>query len=699
MRRLLDAPDVQIGTLAAILFLLTNGISVGQQTSADVDPNRPLLSLPYTPSLDLRAMDQSADPCIDFYAYSCGGWMKKNPIPPDQPTWSVYGKLTNENLRFLWGILEQLAQPTGQRTPNQQKIGDLFASCMDESTANNLGAAPLKPFFDAIANLKSTKELAPVLAGLHLAIETYGWATMFGVDSGQDFADSSQVIAIVHAGGLGLPDRDYYLKKDPKSEEIRSKYLAHLQHIFALLGDSANLARDNAAVVFRIETALAKASLTRVERRDPYKVYHKMHRAELQQLMPSFDWNRYFEEIGRTDAATLNVTQPKFFKQWQRQLRSESLDNLKSYLRWHVIRAEAPYLSADFVQADFEFYSHTLRGVQQIRPRWKRCVSVVDHLLGEALGQEFVSRTFSPEMKKRTNEMAQRVETAMEQDITELSWMSPNTKREALEKLHSIVNKVGYPDRWRDYSSVEIRRGDFVGSLTRATTFEKTRRLAKIGKPVVRGEWEMTPPTVNAYYNPQLNDINFPAGVLQPPLYDPKLDDAPNYGNTGSTIGHELTHGFDDEGRKFDMKGNLRDWWTKHDAEEFRKRAKCISDQYGKYLVIDDIHINSKLTLGEDIADIGGTILAWMAWQSAIATQKLRPVDGLTPEQRFFIGFAQWACENDRPENLRLRAITDPHSPAKYRVNGVVVNMPEFQRAFICKSNQQMAPEARCRVW
>jgi endothelin-converting enzyme/putative endopeptidase len=625
--------------------------------------------------------------------------MKKNPIPPDQPAWSVYGKLTNENLRFLWGVLEQVGQASTHRAPNQQKIGDLFASCIDEAAADKLGAAPLKPFLDAIANLKASKELAPVLAGLHIAIESPGWSTMFGVDSGQDFADSSQVIAIVYAGGLGLPDRDYYLKQDLKSQELRAKYLAHLRHIFGLLGESAVLAKRNAGAVFRIETALAKASLTRVERRDPHKVYHKMRRADLQMLMPSFDWNQYFERIGRPDADPLNVTQPKFFKQWQRELGKESLDNLKSYLRWQVTRAEAPYLSADFVQADFEFYSRTLRGVERIRPRWKRCVSVVDHWLGEALGQEFVDRTFSPEMKQRTSEMAQRVEKAMEEDIAELTWMGPNTKRQALEKLHSIANKIGYPDRWRDYSSVEIRSGDFIGNLTRAITFEKKRRLGKIGKPVDRGEWEMTPPTVNAYYDPQLNDINFPAGVLQPPLYDPRLDDAPNYGDTGSTIGHELTHGFDDEGRQFDTKGNLRDWWTKRDAKEFRKRAACISDQYGKYLVIDDIHINSKLTLGEDIADIGGTILAWIAWKAATASQKLQPIDGLIPEQRFFVGFAQWACENDRPENLRLRAITDPHSPAKYRVNGVVVNMPEFEQAFSCKPDQPLAPEIRCRVW
>ena len=685
--------------LAALVSLGTCGeMARAAAPDSEANPDRPLFELPYTPSLDITAMDRGADPCVDFYAYSCGGWMKKNLIPPDQPSWSVYGKLTNENLRFLWGILEETARPTVKRTPTQQKIGDLFSSCMDEAAAERLGATPLDPFFKAIDSVKSREELAPVLAQLHLAIGPEN-SSMFSVDSGQDFADSTQMIAILYAGDLGLPDRDHYLKQDLKSKQIRAKYQAHLRQVFGLLGDAPNSANRNASTVFRIETSLAKASLTRVEKRDPYKIYHKMRRLELQKLMPSFDWNAYFAGIGRSDADTVNVTQPRFFEQGQRILRRESLDNLKTYLRWQVTHSEAPYLSKNFVDSDFEFYGRTLQGVQQIRPRWKRCVSLVDELLGEALGQEFVERTFSPQMKRRALQISQQVEQAMEEDLRGLVWMGPETKRQALEKLHSIVNKVGYPDRWRDYSSVEILRDDFIGNLKRATTFEKKRRLAKIGKPVDRSEWSMTPPTVNAYYDPQFNDINFPAGVLQPPLYDPKLDDAPNYGNTGSTIGHELTHGFDDHGRQFDAQGNLRDWWTNRDAEEFKKRAACISDQYAKYVVVDDIHINSKLTLGEDIADLGGTILAWMAWKAATASQSLQPIDGLSPEQRFFVGYAQWACENDRPEKLRLRAITDPHSPAKYRVNGLVVNMPEFQQAFSCKPGQPMVPQRRCRVW
>jgi putative endopeptidase len=668
----------------------------GQANPIAVEEKRPLTSLPYTPSLDVTAMDKTADPCADFYAYSCGGWVKKNPIPPDQASWSVYGKLTNENQMFLWGILDE-ATRLQKRTPTQQKIGDMFASCMDESAVEKLGATPLQNILTAITGMTSTKDLPAVLARLHMATGSSG--LMFGFGSNQDFGDSTQVIAFATAGGLGLPDRDYYLKDDAKSKEIRGKYVAHLERMFQLLGDSADAGKTNAQTVMKIETSLAKASLTRVERRDPYKQYHKMSRAELQALTPSFDWNAYLAGIGAAGVTTLNVTQPEFYKQWEQNLQHESLDNIKTYLRWQLARTSSPFLSSTFVQADFDFYSRTLRGVQQMRPRWKRCVQLVDRTLGEALGQEFVNRTFSPDMKKRTVEMTRQIEKAMEDDINQLSWMGPETKKQALEKLHSVVNKVGYPDRWRDYSSVNIVRGDLVGNVQRATKFEESRQLAKIGRPVERFEWGMTPPTVNAYYNPQMNDINFPAGVLQPPLYDFKLDDAPNYGNTGSTIGHELTHGFDDEGRKFDAKGNLKDWWTKQDGEEFEKRAACVSDQYATYVVVDDIHINSKLTLGEDVADLGGTILAWVAWKEANRGKTLKSVEGFTPEQRFFVGLAQWACENQRPENQRVNAITDPHSPGKYRINGVVVNMPEFQQAFSCKTGQPMAPANRFRVW
>jgi endothelin-converting enzyme/putative endopeptidase len=658
---------------------------------------KPLTELPYTPSLDVPSMDKSADPCVDFYQYSCGGWMKNNPIPPDQPAWSVYGKLHQDNLRFLWGILQDLSKKTAGRTSNQQKIGDFFGACMNEAAVEKLGADPLKPELDEIAAIKSKKQLAALLAHEHLTNETRGILFSFGSD--QDFANSSDVIAFATAGGLGLPDRDYYIKTDAKSQQIREKYLVHVQKMLELLGDKPEEAKQEAATIMKIETALANASLTRVQRRDPHNLFHKMDRKQLQALTPDFDWNTYLKDVKLPTVGTFNVTEPKFYQAVNEQIQNNTLADLKTYLRWHVAAANANYLSSKFVQENFDFNLRTLRGVQQIQPRWKRCVGLVDGLLGEALGQEFVNRAFSQEMKKRTVEMTQQIEKAMEEDIEQLTWMGPETKKQALLKLHSVVNKVGYPDKWRDYSSVEVRPDDFLGNVQRAISFESHRELSKIGKPLDRGEWGMTPPTVNAYYNPQMNDINFPAGVLEPPLYDIKEDDAPNYGNTGSTIGHELTHGFDDEGRQFDAKGNLRDWWTKEDSEQFEKRAQCVVDQYANYVVVDDIKINSKLTEGEDVADLGGTILAYVAWKAATRGEHLENRDGFTPDQRFFIGLAQWACENNRPENQRVNAITDPHSPGKYRINGVVVNMPEFQQAFSCKAGQPMVRENRCRVW
>jgi len=511
------------------------------------------------------------------------------------------------------------------------------------------------------------------------------------------------VIAFADSGGLGLPDRDYYTKTDAKSVDIRKQYLAHVQKMFELLGDKPEAAKAEAAKILQIETTLAKASLTQVERRDPYKLFHKVDFKGLQAMTPDFNWSIYIKEIGLPAQTTFNVAQPAFYRELDKELKTLNIRDIKTYLRWHTAHALAPYLSNDFVNENFNFFSKTLRGVPELRPRWKRCVMLVDQQLGEALGQEFVARAFSPELKEKTLHMATQIEHSMEEDLKNLNWMSPATKQQALAKLHAIVNKIGYPDKWRDYGTVDIKPMDFAGNVERATVFESKRELNKIGKPLDRGEWDITPPTVDAYYNPQMNDINFPAGVLQPPLYDPKMDDAPNYGNTGGTIGHELTHGFDDEGRQFDAQGNLKDWWTEDDAKNFTARAQCVVDQYAQYTVVDDVKINSKLTEGEDIADLGGLILAWMAWKDQIKdqikTMTLEPRDGLTPEQRFFIGYAQWACENTRPEDLRMSSITDPHSPGKYRVNGLMVNMEEFQKAFRCRAGQPMVRENRCRVW
>jgi len=623
--------------------------------------------------------------------------MRNNPIPPDESRWSVYGKLARENQRFLWGILEDLAKRSAGRSATQQKIGDYFAACMDEAAVEKSSARPLKPHLEQIFAMKSKRDLPAVLARLHLVTGSSG--PYFVFSSNQDFADSTSVIAFAGAGGLGLPDRDFYTKDDDKSRELRTRYAAHVARTFELLGDRPGAAGREAAQVMEIETKLARASLTRTQRRDPYQLFHKMDARGLKALTPGFDWDLYLKTAGLPGLNAFNVTEPEFFRELDRQWRSIALADIKTYLRWHAAHASAPFLSSAFVNEDFDFFGKTLYGVPELKPRWKRCVALVDAQLGEALGQEFVSRAFSPELKQKTLHMTKQIEQAMEDDLNRIEWMSAATQQKALEKLHAIVNKIGYPDKWRDYGPVDVRRDDFAGNVARANLFESRRRLAKIGKPLDRGEWSMTPPTVNASYDLQMNDINFAAGVLQPPLYDPKMDDAPNYGNTGGTIGHELTHGFDDEGRQFDAQGNLKDWWTEKDAKEFNDRAQCIVDQYAQYTIVDDIRINSRLTEGEDIADLGGLVLAWLAWKAETAGTEPESRDGFTPEQRFFVGYAQWACEHHRPEDLRARALTDAHSPGKYRVNGLVVNMPEFERAFSCKAGAPMVRENRCRVW
>jgi putative endopeptidase len=656
-------------------------------------------ALPYSPSLDVSSMDKSVDPCVDLYRYSCGGWQKKNPIPPDQTSWSVYGKLYQDNLIFLRGMLEQAAQPDDSRDAVTQKIGDFYAACMDESAIEKRGLSAIQPEFDSIAQIKSAKDVPTVLA--HLQTISSSRSILFGAGSTQDPDDSEHVIADVDQGGLGMPDRDYYTKDDAKSKETRERYVQHVRKVFELLGDNPAAAGKNAETVMRLETAMAKASQTRVERRDPHKLVHKMKVADLTRLAPNFDWAAYYREMHYPEFAILNVDAPEFIKELNTLLSSEPIDSWKTYLRFHATDIFSLYLSSPFVEENFEFYRKYLHGAKEMQPRWKRCVQYVDYDLSEALGQVYVAKVFSPELKQSTIEMVQRIEDAMGQRIRALDWMSPETKQQALTKLVGIRNKIGYPDKWRDYTPVKIARGDFAGNVERTHEFETHRDINKIGKPVDHGEWDISAPTVDAYYNDQMNDINFPAGVLQPPLYDPKIDDAPNYGDTGGTIGHELTHGFDDEGSQFDAKGNLKDWWTKADREKFDARTKCVDDQYSSYVSVEDVHVNGKLTLGENVADLGGEILAFMAWKDANKDKNLQPIDDLTPEQRFFVGFAQWDCANERPEDMRVRAMTDPHSPARYRINGVVVNMPEFAEAFHCKPGQPMVKPAAnvCRIW
>lgn len=690
--------------LAAVLTLVGGAHPLWAQPSV-APPDQPLSALPYTPSLDPAAMDRSADPCDDLYQYACGGWIAANPIPADQASWSVYAKLADQNQRFLWGVLAQLSQPAASAEPStrssrQTQLGDYFAACMDEAAVQRAGSTPLEPLLDRIASLQTPRQLPALLAALQLA--TGNERFFFGFSSGQDFADATRQIAFVSAGGLSLPERAYYLKTDARSVTLRAQFQAHVARVMSLLGDSPVQAQAAARSVLATETALARASLGMADKRDPYKTFHNVDARGLQRLMPGFDWSAFRRALGVSpDLDRYNVTEPAFLKALAARLKALPLVEIQTYLRWQLASSSAPLLDATFVQADFDFFSQTLRGVPQQKPRWKRCVQLVDQQLGDSLGQEFVARTFSPALKASTQQMTDEIEAAMAARLQTLSWMSEPTRQRALAKLKAIVNKVGYPERWRDYSALQVARTDFFGNVARGNAFEARRQLAKIGQPLDRAEWGMTPQTVNAYYNAQMNDINFPAAVLQPPLYDALLDDAPNYGNTGGTIGHELIHGFDDEGRQYDAQGALKNWWQPRDAKAFEARAACVGRQYARYTIVDDIKINPALTMGEDLADLGGMVLAWQAWQTHVAGQALDKIENLTPAQRFFVGFAQWACESTRPEAARLEAVTDPHSPGRHRINGVAVNLPQFEQAFACRPGQKMVLPAaqRCKLW
>jgi len=661
------------------------------------ETEEPLKQLPYTPSLNLDGLDRKVDPCVDFYQYSCGGWLAKNPIPAEQASWSVYGKLGHDTNRYLWGILRELARTQTQLVGEQAKLGQYFEACMDEAKVELRGQAPLMPEWQAIAGMQDKSELATLLARLHLVAGSD--APFFNFGAAQDFSNAGIMIANADSGGLGLPDRDYYLSEDKSARLMLNAYIDHIVRSFALVGIGSEVALEKAKVIVKIETALAKATLTQVERRDSRNLNHKFSAEALLALTPDFPWDQYFLALGVAFPKEINVSEPAFYKELQIQLQSRSLDELKSYLAWHVLLSRSPYLSNAFVAEHFAFYSKTLFGVPKLAPRWQRCVDLVDAQLGDALGQEFVRRNFSPKLKTQTLRMTTQIEQKMQATLTKVKWMSAATRKQALAKLSTVVNKVGYPDRWRDYGPFAVNSDDFYGNVQRGSGFEAKRQLGKIGVAVDRGEWAMTAQTVNAYYNPQMNDVNFPAAVLQPPLYDDKMDAAPNYGNTGGTIGHELIHGFDDSGRLFDAKGNLRDWWSAADGAEFNRRAQCLVDQFAEYTIVDDIKINSRLTLGEDVADLGGMILAYAAWQAEQKGTKSEIREGFTPEQRFFIGFGQWACENNRPENLRVNALTNPHSPGRYRINGVVVNLPDFARAFSCKPGQAMVKANKCKIW
>ncbi|MGB8128353.1 MAG: M13 family metallopeptidase [Candidatus Angelobacter sp.] len=648
-------------------------------------------------SFDLGAMDKSVDPCQDFYQYACGTWRKNNPIPPDQSRWGRFNELADYNRQFLHNILEKYSANDPKRSPVQQKIGDMYESCMDETTVDKKGSAPLKPEMDRIAAITNQDQLVETIAYL----QSLGVQAVFGFGASPDLHNASMEIGNVIQGGLGLPDRDYYSDTDEKSQETRQKYLEHVAKMFVLLGDDEAAAKKEAQAVMDIETKLADAALKRVQMRDPKNRDHKMKVSELESLAPNFKFNRFFSSTSAPSFTEVNVVPPDFFEKVNGAVESVPIADWKTYLRWHVVRAAAPTLSDPFVRENFAFYGQYLNGQKELQPRWKRCVQMTDSLLGEALGQPYVDATFGPDGKQRMLKMVNALEESLGQDIQGLDWMTPETKKQALVKLHAITNKIGYPDTWRDYSSVKIVRGDLAGDAQRARAFEIKRNLNKIGKPLDKKEWGMTPPTVNAYYSPSNNDINFPAGILQPPFFDKDADDAVNFGGIGVVIGHELTHGFDDQGSKFDAEGNLKNWWTQADRDEFDKRTSCIADEYSSFVAVDDVHLNGRLTLGENTADNGGLRIALaalhkdMEMNPKVAATK----DGFTPEQRFFLGFAQVWCQNATPESSRLLAKTDPHSPGQYRTNGTLENSPDFAKAFGCKAGQKMVSANACHVW
>ncbi len=676
------------------------------QSSAPVPALAP--STPALHAFDPALRDTTVDPCTDFYQYSCGGWLKQNPIPADR---SAYGRDTeaeDTDERVLRAILEKAAAGGPDRTANEQKIGDAYAACMDTEAINAAGVRPLSAELQQIDALTKKTELPALLASLHRE----GVTGFFSFGSEQDYRDATQEIAAVTQPRLGLPEKGYYDRTDAKTAEVRTQYVAHLRRSFMLLGEDDKQASLDANTVLRLETAMAAASLSQVEMRDPTLLYHRTPLVQFEANSPELQFSSYLKDVGAGDVQSLNVAEPLYFLSLHEVLESASLADLKTYLRWSVLRSiPGTALPQPLDDENFAFYGKVLSGTPQQQPRWKRCAQAVDREVGEALGEVYVAQRFSPEDKARTEELTRAIESAADADIDKLDWMSPATKTEAKHKLRLVANNIGYPAKWRDYSTLTISRTDAFGNAERAAAFETTRDTRKIGKPVDRGEWDMTPPTVNAYYNPQMNSINFPAGILQPPYFDPTQDDAVNYGSAGAVIGHELTHGFDDEGRQFDGQGNLRDWWRKDDAKQFNDRAACVADEYSGFVAVHDtigadVHVNGKLTLGEDLADLAGLRLAFLAYQAKAKSAGVdlkAPGDaaygGLTPMQQFFTAYGQSWCESTRPESARQRANVDPHAPEKYRVNGVVENMPAFAEAFECKPGAAMVASKRCVIW
>ena len=684
---------------AVLLFLACAGMVFAQTTSnaskTGVDPH----TFTLIPGLDKNLMDTTADPCVDFYQYACGNWSKLHPIPSDSPYSGQFYNLEQYNRQVLHGILEKAAADDPSRDATTRKIGNYYASCMDEGAVQQKGLAPLQPELDRINGLTSKEQLPELLAHFQLINVN----AFFGFGSQQDFKDATRTIAVTSQNGLGLPERDYYFRTGAKDEEIRKQYVQHIANILKLLGASETQAPSDAAAIMKLETALAKVSLDVTAQRDPHNIYHLMPVKDLQALTPTFNWHRLSSATESPAFTEINVAEPEFFAGMNQVIAETDLPTIKAYLRWQLVSSIAgSILPKALDEEEFDFYERKLVGTPEQEVRWKRCVRSTDRALPEALGKAYVEQHFPAASKDKALRMIHDIEAAMDRDIDSLDWMSAATKTRAKEKLHLIANKVGYPDKWRDYSKLEIARGDAFGNNLRAAEFESRRQLAKIGKPVDRDEWLTSTPTVNAFYDAGMNDINFPAGVLQLAFFDATQPDALNYGHIGLFMGHEITHGFDDEGRKFDGHGNLEDWWTKEDSDKFNQKAQCIVDEYAQFSV-GDTKLNGKLTLGENTADNGGMRLAYMAFLARAAQDgvdlKNKSADGYTPLQQFFLGFAQDWCSEWRPEFERLIATTDPHSPDRFRANGVLVNMPEFAKEFGCKAAQPMTAVKACRVW